>query len=86
MTAAIYQYVDLSDASVVTTRALLTAGENICDAVAARAVMCIHGGAGFGMTFAVSICLRGLEPLEDIGKITFRGSSHRPCGALVLQL
>ncbi|MEU7116670.1 hypothetical protein [Streptomyces sp. NPDC046182] len=48
MTAATYQYVDLSDASVVTTRALLTARDNITDTVAARAMMCIHGGAGFG--------------------------------------
>ena len=31
MTAATYQYVDLPDASVVTTRALLTARENIGD-------------------------------------------------------
>ncbi|MFE9500524.1 hypothetical protein [Streptomyces collinus] len=36
MTAATYQYVDLPDASVVTTRALLTSRENITDTVAAR--------------------------------------------------
>ncbi|AOT62639.1 ATP-binding protein [Streptomyces rubrolavendulae] len=72
MTAATYQYVDLPDASVVTTRALLTARENISDTVAARAMMCIHGGAGFGKTLAVNICLRGLEPHEDVRKITFR--------------
>lgn len=54
MTAATYQYVDLPDASVVTTRALLTARENIRDTVAARAMMCIHGGAGFGKTLAVN--------------------------------
>ncbi|MFE7236494.1 hypothetical protein ACFY3J_38255 [Streptomyces sp. NPDC001231] len=72
MTAATYQYVDLPDASVVTTRALLTARENITDSVAARAMMCIHGGAGFGKTLAVNICLRGLEPHEDVRKITFR--------------
>jgi hypothetical protein len=41
VTAATYQYVDLPDASVVTTRALLTARENITDTVAARAMMCI---------------------------------------------
>jgi hypothetical protein len=39
MTAATYQYVDLPDAAVVTTRALLTARENITDTVAARAMM-----------------------------------------------
>ncbi|MFJ9720983.1 AAA family ATPase [Streptomyces sp. NPDC101213] len=72
MTAATYQYVDLPDASVVTTRALLAARENITDTVAARAMMCIHGGAGFGKTLAVNICLRELEPGEDVRKITFR--------------
>ncbi|MFE7215616.1 hypothetical protein ACFU93_38080 [Streptomyces sp. NPDC057611] len=72
MTAATYQYVDLPDASVGTARALLTARENISDTVAARAMMCIHGGAGFGKTLAVNICLRGLEPREDVRKITFR--------------
>ncbi|MFF2023485.1 hypothetical protein ACFVW2_17055 [Streptomyces sp. NPDC058171] len=36
MTAATYQYVDLPDASVVTTRALLTARENITDTVTTR--------------------------------------------------
>ena len=72
MTAATYQYVDLPDASVVTTRALLTARENITDTVAARAMMCIHGGAGFGKTLAVNTCLRELEPGEDVRKITFR--------------
>ncbi|MFD4510970.1 AAA family ATPase [Streptomyces sp. NPDC058457] len=72
MTAAAYQYVGLPDASVVTTRALLTARENISDTVAARAMMCIHGGAGFGKTLAAPICLRGLEPHEDVRKITFR--------------
>ncbi|GGN45881.1 ATP-binding protein [Streptomyces fuscichromogenes] len=72
MSAAAYQYVDLPDASVVTTRALLTARENIADTVAARAMMCIHGGAGFGKTLAVNVCLRALEPGEDVCKITFR--------------
>jgi hypothetical protein len=72
VTAATYQYVDLPDASVVTTRALLAARENIADTVAARAMMCIHGGAGFGKTLAVNTCLRELEPGEDVRKITFR--------------
>ena len=71
MTSAAYQYVDLPDASVVTTRALLTARENITDTVAARAMMCLHGGAGFGKTLAVNVCLRDLEH-EDVRKITFR--------------
>lgn len=42
MTAAAYQYVDLPDAQIVTTRALLTARENLTDTVEARAMMCIH--------------------------------------------
>jgi hypothetical protein len=72
VTAATYQYVDLPDAAVVTTRALLTARENIGDTVAARAMMCIHGGAGFGKTLAVNTCLRELEPGEDVRRVTFR--------------
>ncbi|MEU2688919.1 ATP-binding protein [Streptomyces hygroscopicus] len=32
----------------------------------------MHGGAGFGKTLAVNICLRALEPGEDVRKITFR--------------
>ena len=43
MTAATYQYVDLPDASVVTTRALLTVRENITDTVAARAIPDLAG-------------------------------------------
>ncbi|MGW0564802.1 hypothetical protein ACWDZ4_30440 [Streptomyces sp. NPDC003016] len=72
MTVATYQYVDLPDASVVTTRALLAARENIGDTVAARAMMCIYGGAGFGKTLAVNTCLRELEPGEDVRRVTFR--------------
>lgn len=72
MTEDAYQYVDLPDAAVVTTRALLTARENITDTVAARAMMCIHGGAGHGKTLAVNTCLRELEPGEDVRRVTFR--------------
>ncbi|OEV06276.1 AAA family ATPase [Streptomyces oceani] len=72
MTATTYQYVDLPDASVVTTRALLRARENITDTVEARAMMCIHGGAGFGKTLAVNACLQQLEPGEDVRRVTFR--------------
>ncbi len=74
MTASTYQYVDLPDAQVVTTRALLTARENIADTVAARAMMCIHGGAGFGKTLAVNTCLRELEETagEEVCRVTFR--------------
>ncbi|MFF8556304.1 AAA family ATPase [Streptomyces sp. NPDC015501] len=38
----------------------------------ARAMMCIHGGAGFGKTLAVNTCLRELEPGEDVRRVTFR--------------
>jgi hypothetical protein len=73
MTEDAYQYVDLPDAAVVTTRALLTARENITDTdtVAARAMMCIHGGAGHGKTLAVNTCLRELEPGEGVRRVTF---------------
>ncbi|MFI6125410.1 AAA family ATPase [Streptomyces sp. NPDC051064] len=74
MAAVSYQYVDLPDACVVTTRALLTARENIADTVAARAMMCIHGGAGYGKTLAVNTCLRELEEVEgeEVRRVTFR--------------
>ncbi|MFE1558129.1 AAA family ATPase [Streptomyces sp. NPDC058734] len=74
MTAPTYQYVDLPDASIVTTRALLTARENIADTVAARAMMCIHGNAGFGKTLAVNTCLHELEDThgEEVCRVTFR--------------
>ncbi|WP_260618468.1 ATP-binding protein [Streptomyces sp. WAC07149] len=74
MTAPTYQYVDLPDASIVTTRALLTARENIADTVAVRAMMCIHGNAGFGKTLAVNTCLHELEDTrgEEVCRVTFR--------------
>ncbi|MFF9010881.1 hypothetical protein ACF087_34500 [Streptomyces goshikiensis] len=74
MTAPTYQYVDLPDASIVTTKALLTARENIADTVAARAMMCIHGNAGFGKTLAVNTCLHELEESrgEEVCRVTFR--------------
>ncbi|WP_166662977.1 hypothetical protein [Streptomyces sp. KS 21] len=78
MTAPTYQYVDLPDASIVTTKALLTARENIADTVAARAMMCIHGNAGFGKTLAVNTCLHELEETwgEEVCRVTFR--ARRP--------
>ncbi|MEV6027782.1 ATP-binding protein [Streptomyces sp. NPDC052036] len=72
MTVTAYQYVDLPDAQVVTTRALLRAWENLTDTVEARAMMCIHGGAGFGKTVAVNFCLHELEPHEDVRRVAFR--------------
>ncbi|MGO4462616.1 AAA family ATPase [Streptomyces sp. M-16] len=74
MTAPTYQYVDLPGASIVSTKALLTARENIKDTVAARAMMCIHGDAGFGKTLAVNTCLRELESEdgEEVCRVMFR--------------
>ncbi|MGW7086577.1 ATP-binding protein [Streptomyces sp. NPDC054871] len=65
------QYTALPDARLVTTRALLTARENLTDTINARAMMCLHGGAGFGKTVATTSCLRELEASEDIRRITF---------------
>ncbi|TYC68866.1 ATP-binding protein [Streptomyces sp. CB01881] len=65
------QYVALPEARLVATRALLTVRENLADTIAARAMRCIHGGAGFGKTVAVTSCLRELEPGEEIHRITF---------------
>ncbi|MBC9715720.1 ATP-binding protein [Streptomyces sp. TRM66268-LWL] len=65
------QYVLLPEARLVSTRAVLTARENLADTIEARAMMCVHGGAGFGKTMAVTSCLRALEPDEDIRRITF---------------
>ncbi|WP_406162957.1 ATP-binding protein [Streptomyces sp. NBC_01005] len=65
------QYTALPDARLVTTRALLTARENLTDTINARAMMCIHGGAGFGKTVAATSCLRELQTSEDIRRITF---------------
>ncbi|GAA2720692.1 MULTISPECIES: ATP-binding protein [Streptomyces] len=65
------QYIPLPEARLVSTRALLTARENLADTIEARAMMCVHGGAGFGKTMAVTSCLRELEPDEDIRRITF---------------
>jgi AAA domain len=65
------QYVSLPEARLVATRALLAARENLADTIAARAMMCIHGGSGFGKTVAVTSCLRELEPAQEIRRITF---------------
>ncbi|MGY0458638.1 AAA family ATPase [Kitasatospora sp. cg17-2] len=66
------QYLRLPGAQVVTTRALLAARDNLADTIDARAMMCVHGGAGFGKTLAVNTCLRDLDPAEDVRRITFR--------------
>ncbi|WP_260146615.1 hypothetical protein [Streptomyces sp. 2132.2] len=52
----------------------MTARENIADTVAARAMTCIHGNAGFGKTLAVNTCLRELEDIQGEGvcRVTLR--------------
>jgi hypothetical protein len=67
---------------VVTTRALLTARENITDTVAARAMMCIHGGAGFGKTLAGQHLPARTRTARGRPQDHLPGPSHRPCGAL----
>ncbi|GAA2350362.1 hypothetical protein GCM10010431_87590 [Streptomyces kunmingensis] len=52
----------LPGAQTVSTRALLTAQENIRSALEARAMICIYGAAGHGKSFAVNACLRELAP------------------------
>ncbi|NEB75832.1 ATP-binding protein [Streptomyces sp. SID14478] len=55
-------FMRLPGAQVVSTRALLTARENIRSAVESRAMICIYGSAGNGKSFAVNACLRELAP------------------------
>jgi hypothetical protein len=52
----------LPGAQVVSTRALLTARENIRAAIEAKAMICIYGQAGNGKSFAVNASLRELAP------------------------
>ncbi|GAA3694197.1 hypothetical protein GCM10022420_094530 [Streptomyces iranensis] len=51
-------YLDLPDARIVATEALLEAGENIADTIDARAMSCIYGDAGLGKTFSVRAALK----------------------------
>lgn len=65
------QYVVLPQAPLVATRALLTVRQNITDTTDARAMTCVHGGADYGKTVAVTSRQLKLEPDEDIRRITF---------------
>ncbi|MFJ3644455.1 AAA family ATPase [Streptomyces murinus] len=51
-------YLDLPDARIVATEALLEASENIADTINARAMSCIYGDAGLGKTFSVRAALK----------------------------
>ncbi|CAL9326203.1 hypothetical protein SUDANB135_07017 (plasmid) [Streptomyces sp. SudanB135_2055] len=55
-------YLDLPDARIVATEALLEAGENIADTIDARAMSCIYGDAGLGKTFSVHAALKEVAP------------------------
>ncbi|MDO0917828.1 ATP-binding protein [Streptomyces sp. DT2A-34] len=55
-------YLDLPDARIVATEALLEAGENIADTIDARAMSCIYGDAGLGKTFSVRAALKEVAP------------------------
>ncbi|MER5359768.1 ATP-binding protein [Streptomyces sp. NPDC002785] len=55
-------YLDLPDARIVATEALLEAGENIADTIDARAMSCIYGDAGLGKTFSVLAALKEVAP------------------------
>ncbi|WP_234384928.1 ATP-binding protein [Streptomyces sp. MMG1121] len=52
----------LPGAQIVSTRALLTARENVRAAIEAKAMICIYGQAGHGKSFAVNASLRELAP------------------------
>ncbi|MER6076264.1 ATP-binding protein [Streptomyces sp. NPDC001817] len=55
-------FMRLAGAQVVSTRALLTARENVRAAIEAKAMICIYGQAGNGKSFAVNASLRELAP------------------------
>ncbi|MFI8873191.1 hypothetical protein [Streptomyces sp. NPDC055243] len=57
--------------SLVTTRALLAARQDLTGTINARAMMSLYGGASFGKTVAATGCLRELEASEDVRRITF---------------
>ncbi|MET9347588.1 ATP-binding protein [Streptomyces termitum] len=51
-------YLNLADARIVATEALLEASENIADTIEARAMSCFFGDAGLGKTFSVLAALK----------------------------
>ncbi|GAA4593273.1 hypothetical protein GCM10023194_57200 [Planotetraspora phitsanulokensis] len=65
------QYLGLVDSNEVATESMRETLENLKDVISARAMMCIHGNAGLGKTFAVNSSLRTLAP-ELTHRIQFR--------------
>ncbi|GAA3604147.1 hypothetical protein GCM10022419_105920 [Nonomuraea rosea] len=64
-------YLNLPDAQVVATDALLTTRSNLSEVIDAKAMMCVHGDAGLGKTFSVNASLRHLAP-DQSHRIQFR--------------
>ncbi|MFE1318339.1 AAA family ATPase [Kitasatospora phosalacinea] len=55
-------FLDLPDARVVATDALLEMRDNVTDTVEARGMSCIYGDAGLGKSFGVEESLKQLDP------------------------
>ncbi|MFE5398663.1 AAA family ATPase [Streptomyces sp. NPDC056568] len=64
-------YLNLADARIVATEALLEASENIADTIDARAMSCIYGDAGLGKTFSVLAALKEVSA-ERVLLLQFR--------------
>lgn len=64
-------YLNLPDAQVVATKALLMTRDNLREVIEAKAMMCVYGDAGLGKTFAVNASLRDLAP-GQFHRIQFR--------------
>jgi hypothetical protein len=55
-------FLGLADARLVSTETVLNTQDNIESVIAAKAMMCAYGAAGFGKTIAVNSALRALAP------------------------
>ncbi|MFD0375913.1 ATP-binding protein [Streptomyces sp. NPDC127112] len=83
-------FMRLPGAQVVSTRALLTARENIRAAIEAKAMICIYGQVGNGKSFAVNASLRELAPkltrrIQFLARPSTRDLRHELFHALGLQ-
>ncbi|WP_052352091.1 hypothetical protein [Streptomyces collinus] len=70
-------YLNLADARIVATEALLEASENIADTIEARAMSCIYGDAGLGKTFSVLTALKEISA-ERVLLLQFRSRPTPP--------
>lgn len=64
-------FLNLAGAHLVPTLASRTTARDLRNAIAARAMVCIHGGVGLGKTLAVRTNLRDLAPRTTV-PLTFR--------------